>query len=168
MLRRKRSAVLACGAMALSLQTLSPQALAQQNVRPVPSGQPAPGQTMVPRPNAGGNSAIPRSMSSGDTPGGGPRGDRSVADGTLTGRVVLSDDADSEGIAVQRVCGRTVTAVAYTDSSGRFTIPRAAKPSYIGDVSASGNNSAVVSDCELHVSLGGYRADPVPLPHFPA
>ena len=166
MLRRKWAAVLACGAMALSPRTLSQQAWAQQTPGQPAPGQPAPGQATVPRANTGGDSGMQRGVSSEDPPGRGPRGDRSGADGTISGRVVLSDGADPEGIAVQQACGRTVTAVGYTDSNGRFAIPRGAKSSFSGDLSASGESLAGVSGCELRASLGGYSADPVPLSMF--
>jgi tetratricopeptide (TPR) repeat protein len=98
--------------------------------------------------------------------GGGTRGEGGVATGPISGRVVLSDGADPEGIAVQRVCSRTVTAAVYTDSSGRFSLPRGAGSSSNTDAGANGNNSSVVGGCEVRASLAGYSADPPPLGGF--
>jgi tetratricopeptide (TPR) repeat protein len=94
-----------------------------------------------------------------------PRGSGN-ADGSISGRVVLSDGGDPGGAAVQQVCRRTVTGTVYTDSSGRFMIPRAAGPRIAMDASVEGNNFTVVSGCELRASLAGYHSDPVPVGAF--
>jgi len=94
-----------------------------------------------------------------------PRGSGRT-DGTISGRVVLSDGGDPSGAAVQQVCRRAVTAVVYADSSGRFIIPRGTDSSLTMDTSLGANNSAVVSGCELRASLAGYRSDPVPVGGF--
>jgi tetratricopeptide (TPR) repeat protein len=94
-----------------------------------------------------------------------PRGSGS-AEGSISGRVVLSDGGGPSGAAVQQVCRRAVTAVVYADSSGRFIIPRGGDSSFAMDTSLGANNSSMVSGCELRVSLAGYRSDPVPVAAF--
>jgi tetratricopeptide (TPR) repeat protein len=146
MLRRNWGAMLACGALAWSQEVLVRPALAQP-----PPGQPAGGQSSSSKSSSGQAGAGQR----------GPRGTDS-ADGPISGRVVLSDGADPQGIAVQQVCRRTVTAVTYTDSSGHFTIPRGTNSGFGMDASVSANNSGIVSGCELRATLAGYSADPTP------
>ncbi len=96
-----------------------------------------------------------------------PRGNGTgSADGSISGRVMLSDGGDPSGVAVQQVCRRAVTAVAYPDSSGRFIIPRGTDAGFTLDASVGGRNVGAASGCELHASLAGYRSDPVPVSAF--
>ena len=82
---------------------------------------------------------------------------------SISGRVVLSDGAEpGAAIAVQRVCGSTVTGETHPDSTGRFTVPRAAGNSYAADSSRT-NNTAEVWGCELRASSSGYRTGTWPL-----
>jgi tetratricopeptide (TPR) repeat protein len=161
-LRRNWAAVLACG-MALSTQQASAQPMSGQQS----SGQTPPGQTIDPRQSGGSNAGMPRGTSGGDasggTPGGGTRGDRSGATGPISGRVVLSDGADPQGVAVERFCGQIVNAKAYTDSNGRFTIQRMAASSATTDVSVSATKDSAPWSCELRASFAGYTADALPL-----
>jgi len=110
---------------------------------------------------------MPRGTSGGDasggTPGGGTRGDRSGSTGPISGRVVLSDGADPQGVAVERFCGQIVNAKAYTDSNGRFTIQRMAASSATTDVSVGATKDSAPWSCELRASFAGYTADALPL-----
>lgn len=169
-LRRNWAAVVALGAIVLVQRTLAQQTPGQQT-----SGQQTPGQPPTdPRSNGGGNSTsgsngampttgtgsnnsgMPRGQS-----GGGTRGQGRAVEGAVSGRVVLSDGVEPDGrVAVQRVCGLTVTGEAYTDSSGHFTIQR---PASGGTDSSARTNDSALWGCELRASLAGYRADPLPL-----
>jgi len=151
-LRGNWAAVLACGAIALA------QAASAQQT----PGQSAPGQTGGSGNSGTNNSGIPRGLSGG-TSRGGTRAQGSGVDGTLYGRVVLSDGAEPDGrVSVQRVCGQTVNGQATTDSSGHFTIPRADRSSFAAEGSGSSNDASAFG-CELRASLAGYRSDPLPL-----
>ncbi len=99
----------------------------------------------------------------------------------LSGRVLLSDgNPPAEGVAVQRVCGASVTTQqTQTDSKGRFTLQVGGKSALVPEASSSsafrtgdagggnagrGSNTAASAwGCDLRAVLQGYRSDTLPL-----
>lgn len=97
----------------------------------------------------------------------------------LTGQVLMSDGTSpSQAIAVQRICGTSVTAQTHTDSKGRFnlqlgadrgTVPEASSGSVFRNEPASGRAGRGSSPesgawgCELRAALQGYRSDSLAL-----
>jgi tetratricopeptide (TPR) repeat protein len=134
--------------------------------------------------NGGGNGA----NSSGATNGAGGSSSASTRSATsstadpskpvfLSGRVAMSDgNLPAEGVAVQRVCGVSVTAETQTDSRGRFTLQIGGNRGIVIDASsgllrggdpngsATGRGSTTSTwGCDVRAVLQGYRSDTVPL-----
>ena len=97
----------------------------------------------------------------------------------LSGRVLLNDgNFPAEGVAVQRVCGVSITTETHTDSSGRFNMQVGGNRTLVedassgsvlkGDANASGVGrggamGAREWGCDLRAVLRGYRSDTVSL-----
>ena len=134
--------------------------------------------------NAGGNGANNSGATNGGANSSGST--RSAAPSTpdsskpvfLSGRVLTSDgNLPAEGVAVQRVCGVSVTAETQTDSQGRFTLQiggnrpmvidassglvRAGDPN--GNATGRGSTTASAWGCDVRAVLQGYRSDTVSL-----
>ncbi len=145
----------------------------------------APSNTGNNNGNGGGNGA--NSSATNGTGGNSSGSTRSAAPSTpdsskpvfLSGRVLTSDGSlPAEGVAVQRVCGVSVTAQTQTDSKGRFTLQiggnrlmvidassglvRAGDPN--GNATGRGSNTAASAwGCDVRAVLQGYRSDTVSL-----
>jgi tetratricopeptide (TPR) repeat protein len=97
----------------------------------------------------------------------------------LSGRVLTSDgNLPAEGVAVQRVCGVSVTAQTQTDSKGRFTLQIGGNRLTVTDASSgplragdsngnatgrASNTAASAWGCDVRAVLQGYRSDTVSL-----
>ncbi len=133
--------------------------------------------------NSGNNGAAPNGTGgngSGSTRAASPTPPDSFKPLFLSGQVLMSDgNLPTEGVAVQRVCGVSITAQTQTDSRGRFNLQLGGARAVIADASSSavsrgnetsgngggkgGNSEADVWGCDLRAYLQGYRSDTVSL-----
>jgi len=89
----------------------------------------------------------------------------------LTGRVVLSDGAAlPEPAKIERVCTGASRVAAYTDLKGRFSFNLGQSQELADASQAPGTGPATrgarnrpILDCELRISLPGFRVETVPL-----
>ena len=87
----------------------------------------------------------------------------------ITGRVVLSDGAAlQEPAKIERICLGSARVSAYTDLKGRFNFDLSrsqelADASEASSVGPSRASRTPIADCELHISLPGFRTETISL-----